>query len=204
MTDQERNNELYERETGKLGMWVFLFTELFLFGGLFLVYAVLRTKYSQDFHTAARELNAFIGTMNTVFLLVSSMAVAMSITAIQKNQKKLAMFLVIVTLVLAALFMMNKYFEWSHKFELKLYPGSEVLKNLGRGELLFFGLYFMMTGLHALHVLVGMVLLSINLIKIKTGAVNQNHYLLLENSGLYWHLVDLIWIFLFPLLYLIT
>jgi cytochrome c oxidase subunit III len=204
MTDQEIYNEHYESETGKLGMWIFLFTELFLFGGLFLVYAVFRAKYSQDFHTAARELNAFIGTMNTVFLLVSSMTVAMSVTAIQKNQKKLALFLVTVTLVLAALFMMNKYFEWSHKFEFKLYPGSEVLKNLPRGELLFFGLYFMMTGLHALHVLVGMVLLSVNLIKIRTGKVNQSHYLLLENSGLYWHLVDLIWIFLFPLLYLIT
>jgi cytochrome c oxidase subunit III len=204
MTVQETNNEQYERETGKLGMWIFLFTELFLFGGLFLVYAVFRAKYSADFHTAARELNAFIGTMNTVFLLVSSMTVAMSITAIQQNQKKLAMFLVFVTLLLAALFMLNKYFEWSHKFELKLYPGSAVLKNLGQGELLFFGLYFMMTGLHALHVLVGMVLLSINLVKIKAGAINQKHYLLLENSGLYWHLVDLIWIFLFPLLYLIT
>jgi cytochrome c oxidase subunit 3 len=204
MTLQESNNEHYESETGKLGMWIFLFTELFLFGGLFLVYAVFRAKYSGDFHTAAKELNAFIGTMNTVFLLVSSMTVAMSITAIQKNQRTLALFLVTVTLLLAALFMMNKYFEWSHKFEFKLYPGSEVLKNLPRGELLFFGLYFMMTGLHALHVLIGMILLSINLVKIRSGMINQNHYLLLENSGLYWHLVDLIWIFLFPLLYLIT
>ena len=204
MVTPEAYNEHYENETGKLGMWIFLFTELFLFGGLFLVYAVFRTKYSADFHIAARELNAFIGTMNTVFLLVSSMTVAMSITAIQKNQKKLAMFLVLVTLLLAALFMMNIFFEWAHKFEFKLYPGSQVLKNLPQGELLFFGLYFMMTGLHALHVLIGMILLSINFIKIKTGKVNQVHYLLLENSGLYWHLVDLIWIFLFPLLYLIT
>lgn len=204
MTEQENNTEIYNSETGKLGMWIFLFTELFLFGGLFLVYAVFRAKYSEDFHTAARELNAFIGTMNTVFLLVSSMTVAMSITAVQKNQRKLAMFLVMVTLLLAALFMMNKYFEWAHKFEFKLYPGSEVLKNLPRGELLFFGLYFMMTGLHAFHVLIGMILLSVNFVKIGTRQVNQNHYLLLENSGLYWHLVDLIWIFLFPLLYLIT
>jgi cytochrome c oxidase subunit 3 len=204
MVTPETYNEHYESETGKLGMWIFLFTELFLFGGLFLVYAVFRAKYSADFHTAARELNAFIGTMNTVFLLISSMTVAMSITAIQKNQRNLAMFLVFVTLLLAALFMMNKYFEWAHKFEFKLYPGSKVLKNLPQGELLFFGLYFMMTGLHALHVLIGMILLSINFIKIKIGKVNQAHYLLLENSGLYWHLVDLIWIFLFPLLYLIT
>ena len=204
MSAHETHSEQIDSETGKLGMWVFLFTELFLFGGLFLVYAVFRAKYSEDFHTAATELNTFIGTLNTVFLLVSSMTVAMAITAVQKNQKKLATFLIFVTLILAALFMMNKYFEWSHKFEFNLYPGSEVLKNLPRGELLFFGLYYMMTGLHAVHVLIGMILLSINLVKLKTGSVNQDHYLHLENSGLYWHLVDLIWIFLFPLLYLIT
>lgn len=203
-TLQQNHSEHIDSETGKLGMWIFLFTELFLFGGLFLVYAVFRAKYSEDFHTAANELNTFIGTLNTVFLLVSSMTVAMSITAIQKNNRKLALFLVFVTLVLAGLFMMNKYFEWSHKFEYHLYPGSEVLKNLPRGELLFFGLYYMMTGLHALHVFIGMILLSINIVKIGKGTVNQHHYLLLENSGLYWHLVDLIWIFLFPLLYLIS
>jgi len=203
-TSQQSHNEHIDSETGKLGMWLFLFTELFLFGGLFLVYAVFRAKYSEDFHTAADELNTFIGTLNTVFLLVSSMTVAMSVTAIQKNNKKLALFLVFITLVLAGLFMMNKYFEWAHKFEYNLYPGSEVLKNLPRGELLFFGLYYMMTGLHALHVLIGMILLSINIVKIGKGTVNRQHYLLLENSGLYWHLVDLIWIFLFPLLYLIT
>jgi len=204
MSGQDNYIEQQDRETGKLGMWIFLFTELFLFGGLFLVYAVFRAKYSADFHAAAAELNALIGTLNTVFLLTSSMTVAMSLTAMQKNNRNLALFLVFVTLLLAALFMMNKYFEWSHKFHFKLYPGSEVLKNLPHGELLFFGLYYMMTGLHALHVLVGMVLLSVNIVKIKTGRVNKMHYLLLENSALYWHLVDLIWIFIFPLLYLIT
>jgi cytochrome c oxidase subunit 3 len=204
MSDIHSNNEHFDKEAGKMGMWIFLFTELFLFGGLFLVYAVFRTKYSADFHTAASELNTFIGTMNTVFLLTSSMTVAMAITAIQKNNRNLALFLIGITLLLAALFMVNKYIEWSHKFEFNIYPGSPVLKTMGRGELLFFGLYYMMTGLHALHVFIGMILLSINLVKIKSGKVNQTSYLLLENSGLYWHLVDLIWIFLFPLLYLIT
>ncbi len=204
MTDLQKTIDLSDSEAGKLGMWIFLFTELFLFGGLFLVYAVFRAKYSEDFHAAATELNAFIGTLNTVFLLVSSMTVAMSLTAIQKDKKTLALFLVLITLFLAGLFMLNKYFEWSHKFHFKLYPGSEVLKNLGHGQLLFFGLYYMMTGLHALHVLVGMVLLSINAFKIYSGKVSRIRYLLLENSALYWHLVDLIWIFIFPLLYLIT
>ena len=204
MTVHPTHTEHIDSETGKLGMWIFLFTELFLFGGLFLVYAIFRAKYSADFHLAAEELNAFIGTINTVFLLVSSMTAAMALTAIQKGDKRLTIFLLLVTILLAALFMVNKYFEWSHKFEYGIWPGSPVLKNMSHGELLFFGLYYMMTGLHALHVLIGMILLSINVVKVKTGAVNSGRFLMLENSALYWHLVDLIWIFLFPLLYLIT
>ncbi len=204
MAVHQTHTEHIDSETGKLGMWIFLFTELFLFGGLFLVYAIFRAKYSADFHIAAEELNAFIGTMNTVFLLVSSMTAAMALTAIQKGDKRLTLFLLLVTILLAALFMVNKYFEWSHKFEYGIYPGSPVLKNMSHGELLFFGLYYMMTGLHALHVFIGMILLSINVVKVKSGAVNSERFLMLENSALYWHLVDLIWIFLFPLLYLIT
>jgi len=142
--------------------------------------------------------------MNTVFLLVSSMTAAMALTAIQKGDRRLTIFLLLITILLAALFMVNKYFEWSHKFEYGIWPGSPVLKNMSHGELLFFGLYYMMTGLHALHVMIGMILLSINVVKVKTGAVNSERFLMLENSALYWHLVDLIWIFLFPLLYLIT
>lgn len=204
MSVSTNHEEHIDSETGKLGMWIFLFTELWLFGGLFLVYAIFRAKYSADFHTGAAELNAFIGTVNTVVLLVSSMTVAMALTAVQKGDRRLALFLVFLTLVLAAVFMVNKYFEWAHKFEYNLFPGSEVLKNLPRGELLFFGLYYMMTGLHALHVIIGMILLTVNIVKIKSGAVNSERFLMLENSALYWHLVDLIWIFLFPLLYLIT
>lgn len=185
-------------------MWIFLFTELFLFGGLFLVYAIFRAKYSAEFHIAAAELNAFIGTMNTVFLLVSSMTAAMALTAIQKGDSRLTIFLLMVTILLAALFMVNKYFEWSHKFEYGIYPGSPVLKNMSHGELLFFGLYYMMTGLHALHVLIGMVLISISVVRVRARSINSERFLMLENSALYWHLVDLIWIFLFPLLYLIT
>jgi cytochrome c oxidase subunit 3 len=188
----------------KMGMWIFIFTELFLFGGLFLVYAVFRSQYTADFHKAAEETNTFIGTLNTIVLLISSMTVAMSITAIQNNQKGRAIRLLLMTLLLAAVFMVNKYFEWGHKFDLKLYPGSPVLANLPKGELLFFGLYFMMTGLHALHVLVGMILLVLTIVRIQNGRVHATNYSLIENSGLYWHLVDLIWIFLFPMMYLIT
>jgi len=204
MNTTATHSEHYDPEGSKIGMWLFLFTELFLFGGLFLVYAVFRNKYSADFHHVAHELNAFIGTFNTVVLLVSSMTVAMSITAVQKNNKRLAINLLLITIMLALVFMVNKYFEWSYKFEYKLYPGSPVVMNLPQGEILFYGLYYMMTGLHALHVLIGIVLLTINIFKVRSGKVNAERYSLIENSGLYWHLVDLIWIFLFPLLYLAT
>jgi len=188
----------------KLGMWLFIFTELLLFGGLFLVYAIYRVTYSEQFHTAALELNAFLGAANTVILLVSSMTVAMSITAIQKGDKKLALILLGITLLLAAGFLVNKYFEWGHKIHLGIYPGSDLIMKFERGELLFFGLYYFMTGLHAFHIIVGMVLLSIIFLKVRNGSIHAERFVLLENGGLYWHLVDLIWIFLFPLLYLIT
>jgi cytochrome c oxidase subunit III len=204
MSQAAHTEHVIDRESGKFGMWIFLFTELFLFGGLFLVYAVLRNQYSADFNVAAKELNAFVGTLNTVVLLVSSMTMAMSITAIQKGNSKFAFRMLLVTLLLAAFFMVNKYFEWSHKFEYFLYPGSDVMMNMPKGELLFFGLYYMMTGLHALHVIIGGVLIVISMVRVRSGRINQQSYLMLENSGLYWHLVDLIWIFLFPLMYLIT
>lgn len=204
MTNNLAHEEHYDPEGSKIGMWIFIFTELFLFGGLFLVYAVFRNQYSADFHHAAEELNAFIGTLNTVVLIASSMTVAVSITAIQKGNKKLAIQMLLLTVLAALIFMVNKYFEWSHKFELHIYPGSEVLKGLERGELLFYGLYYMMTGLHALHVLIGLVLIIIVIFRLKNGRITQERYVLHENAGLYWHLVDLIWIFLFPLLYLIT
>lgn len=188
----------------RMGMWIFIFTELLLFGGLFLVYAIYRNQYSAEFHSAAYELNTFMGAFNTVILLISSMTVAMSITAVQKNNKRLALILIGITIAMALLFLVNKYFEWGHKFHLGIYPGSELLQQFDRGELLFFGLYYFMTGLHGFHIVVGLVILSVILFKIKSGAINNDRYVLLENGGLYWHLVDLIWIFLFPLMYLIT
>jgi cytochrome c oxidase subunit III len=188
----------------KLGMWLFIFTELLLFGGLFLVYAVYRNMYSEDFHYAAMQLNVVFGTVNTVILLVSSMTVAMSITALQKGNKILCMWLILLTLVLAFAFLINKYFEWGMKFEHHIYPGSELMFQFRHGAILFFGLYFFMTGLHAFHVIVGMILLTVVLFRVKGGFVTSDRIVLLENGGLYWHLVDLIWIFLFPLLYLVT
>jgi cytochrome c oxidase subunit 3 len=188
----------------KLGMWLFIFTEILLFGGLFIVYSVYRYKNPVAFHLAAEELSVTIGTINTIILLISSMTVAMSITAIQLGKRITASALLSVTIVLALVFLVNKYFEWSGKFGHGIYPGSEILAKMGNGETLFFGLYFAMTGLHALHIIIGLVLLTVMLLQVIKGKVNSSYYFQLENSGLYWHLVDLIWIFLFPLFYLIS
>jgi cytochrome c oxidase subunit III len=177
---------------------------MLLFGGLFLVYAVYRHIYPQDFHYAAMQLNVAFGATNTVILLVSSMTVAMSITALQKGSKQLCLFLIGLTVTLALFFLVNKYFEWGHKLEHNIYPGSETVLGFKHGVILFFGLYFFMTGLHAFHVIVGMVVLMVIFFRVRSGKVNPGKFAFLENGGLYWHLVDLIWIFLFPLLYLIT
>ncbi len=193
----------FDPEASKLGMWLFIFTEILLFGGLFIVYSVYRYKHPVEFHLAHQELDVTIGLINTIILLVSSMTVAMSITSLQLGNKKLTLILIGTTLLLALIFLVNKYFEWGAKIHHDIYPGSEFLLSLSKGDMLFFGLYFFMTGLHAIHIIVGMVLLGVTFVKIKNGTVNQNRYSLLENSGLYWHLVDLIWIFLFPLFYLI-
>jgi cytochrome c oxidase subunit III len=188
----------------KLGMWIFIFTELLLFGGLFLVYAVFRAKYHDQFHQAGLELNVTIGAFNTIVLLVSSMTVAIALSALQKNNKKLSLQMLGITILCALVFLVNKYFEWGHKIEHGIYPGSPLMEKLEHGHLLYFSLYYFMTGLHALHIIVGMIILVIVFFRIRNNTTHSTKYMFLENGALYWHLVDLIWIFLFPLLYLIT
>jgi len=189
--------------SSKMGMWLFLFTEVLLFGGLFLVYMVYRFIYHENFLEASHDLNVLIGTVNTIVLLTSSMTVAMSITAMQKGNTRLSMQLIWLTILAALIFLFNKYFEWTAKFDHGLFPGMEHYGTLPSGERLFYFLYFFMTGLHALHVIVGGIFLLVVIRAIKRQKVRQDKYMLLENSGLYWHLVDLIWIYLFPLFYLI-
>jgi cytochrome c oxidase subunit 3 len=187
----------------RMGMWLFLFTELILFGGMFLVYAVYRFKFPDEFRLGAHELNDFIGAVNTIILLTSSLTVAMSITAIQQGKKFLSVTFLGMTQLMAVAFLVNKYFEWSHKFSSGLFPQSPILLQKPHGEILYFGLYYVMTGLHAIHVIIGMVILGVMMIFIMRNSINQNSYVRLESGGLYWHLVDIIWIFLFPLFYLI-
>lgn len=188
----------------KTGMWLFLFTEMFLFAGLFIVYSVYRYRNAEAFHQAATELDVVIGTINTAILLISSMTIAMSISALQKKNKKLSLALLGVTFFLGLVFLVNKYFEWGGKIGHGIYPGSEILFSRGQGDVLFFGLYFFMTGLHALHIVIGMAFIGFVFVFIWKEKLTHDNFALLENSGLYWHLVDLIWIYLFPLFYLIT
>ena len=186
----------------RLGMWLFLVTEMVLFGGLFIAYSYMRAMYPGEFHHAGAELNVTLGVINTVVLLTSSLTVGLSIVAIQRGEKARSMALLASTLGLGAVFLVIKSFEWAAKFHHGLYPNSAHLATLPPGEQIFFGLYFTMTGLHGLHVIAGMGVLAWVLHMMAKDQVRPDQYIHLENGGLYWHLVDVIWIFLLPLFYL--
>lgn len=204
-TEHSVNAHVHRDDIGsRMGMWLFLFTELLLFGGMFLLYSVYRYEYPEAFHIAAKELNIIMGAFNTAVLLTSSLTMALSIVAIQRGQKNLSIVMQLITIFLAIFFLVNKYFEWSAKFHHGIYPGSEELLSKSSGEILFFGLYYVMTGLHGVHVIVGMVLIAVMTRMTRKEIITKDSYVRLENAGLYWHLVDIIWIFLFPLFYLIT
>lgn len=246
-------------EGAKIAMWLFLFTEILLFGGLFILYAVYRFLYPVDFHNAAIELNTALGATNTLVLLTSSLTVVLSIEALQRGNRKLSLWMLGLTILCALTFLVIKYFEWGAKFHHGLYPGSEELLTHSNGEVIFFNMYYAMTGLHGIHVLVGMAILSgmfyfiarkpvdkermgFDIVeRLRGGAhlavvadngneigkvleiddkvrnidikvtyetvpekFDPRNLIKLENSALYWHIVDVIWIFLFPLFYLIT
>ena len=187
----------------KLGMWFFLFTEVILFGGMFLVYSVYREVNTADFHEAGMEMNVVIGAVNTIILLTSSLTMALSISAIKKGAKNSSVLLQAATVLLGIAFLVNKYFEWSDHIRHGFYPNSPQLLAMSHGKILFFGLYYVMTGIHALHVLIGMSVITFILVLTIRGTVTRSDYIKLENAGLFWHLVDVIWIYLFPLFYLI-
>ena len=187
----------------KMGMWLFLFTEVLLFGGMFILYASYRFMYSDSFKVAAAELNTYIGAINTIILLASSCAVVLAIVALQRKNKKLCLGFLWFTQACGAAFMVNKYFEWTHKIHMGIYPKGPALQEMSEGEVIFFGLYYVMTGLHGLHIIVGMIFIGFIMHMIQKNKITHDNYQKLENSGLYWHLVDVIWIFLFPLFYLI-
>ena len=197
--------ETHSDYTGaKIGMWLFLYTELLLFGGMFILYAVYRYNHPVEFHEAAKQLDTTIGAVNTLVLLTSSLTMALSIAALQKGKKSLSLFFQTLTILLGAAFLANKYVEWGAKIHHGLYPNSEYLLTQNKGTILFYGLYYVMTGLHGLHVLIGIGVFLFMFYFTMSGTVASDNSVKLENAGLYWHLVDIIWVFLFPLFYLIT
>ncbi|NSW74551.1 cytochrome c oxidase subunit 3 family protein [bacterium] len=182
-----------EHESAKLGMWLFLATELLLFGGLFAAYAIYRAKYPEMFMDGSKSLDVVLGTVNTVILIFSSLTVAVAVKAIQENRIKLVKLMLWITIICAAIFAVNKYFEYTYKFSKGIFPGTDI----------FYSIYFASTGVHMLHVFIGMIVLGILLRKVYKGKYSKENFTAIEIGGLYWHLVDLIWIYLFPLLYLV-
>jgi len=232
-------------EASKLGMWIFLVTEILLFGGMFVAYAIYRAWYPELFESASLQLDTVMGAINTVVLLASSLTVAWAIRGAQRDNQKVLLWNLVATVLLAGTFMVVKYFEYTHKFELGIFPGehfelapgtidvtgAEVTGTRPVAELavegaaggehaeeghgregpifsnpragVFFSIYYVMTGIHGLHVLIGMVAISILAWNARRGRYSSVYYTPVENVGLYWHVVDIIWIFLFPLMYLI-
>ena len=191
-------------EGAKLGMWLFLATEFFLFVGPLLLYYAYRYRYGGGFASGSQELGRALGTVNTVVLLTSSLTMALAVSTVRKGMKRAGALLLSATIALGFIFLFIKYFEWSAKIGHSIYPGGAALASMEPGEPLFFGLYYLMTGIHGLHVLGGIVLISIMLRMVLSGSVSGENYASLENTGLYWHFVDIVWIYLFPLFYLVA
>ncbi len=194
-----------QADSAKLGMWLFLLTEILLFGGLFAAYSVYRAWNPEIFHNGHLFLNTTLGTINTVVLITSSLTIALAIHYIQTGKRTATIANLSVTLVLAATFLVIKYFEYAHKFHEGQLPGKfyhfEGME--GTNPHIFFSIYFLMTGLHGIHVIAGMAVITWVLVRTIKNHFSAEYYTPVEMTGLYWHLVDLIWIFLFPLFYLI-
>ena len=192
-------------DSAKLGMWVFLLTEVLFFGGLFVAYAIYRSWNPGMFYNAHKALDWRLGGLNTIVLITSSVTMALAIRSFQLNRQKQGVWLLVVTWLCAATFMVVKYFEYAHKFHVGQLPGKyyTFAGIAGTNPHIFFSVYFMMTGLHGIHVLVGMGVILWLIIRARKGHFGPEYYTPVEVTGLYWHLVDMVWIFLFPLFYLI-
>jgi cytochrome c oxidase subunit III len=204
------DNAGQQKEASTLGMWVFLITEIMFFGGMFAAYTVYRSWYPVVFAVASSSLNATIGATNTCVLLLSSFTMVMAVRAGQLGRQKGIIVFLILTLIFGGAFLGIKAIEWNEKFEEHHIPGQAAfhLEGLRASEdqghaQLFFSLYFAMTGLHALHMVIGVGILLGLILAARKGRYTADYYTPVDVAGLYWHFVDIIWIFLFPLLYLI-
>jgi cytochrome c oxidase subunit 3 len=193
--------------TAKLGMWVFIMQEILFFTPLFVGYFMYKGQYFPSFHEAAKSLDPVMGAVNTVILITSSFTMARAVSAAQRGNREALKENLLWTILCAIGFLVVKYIEYSHKVHDGLLPGSHFnnaeLLGVAPQAPLFFAFYFAMTGLHGIHVLVGVGLLTWLWFRARRGDFGSNYYTPVEMTGLYWHLVDLIWIYLFPILYLV-
>ena len=203
------DTEAQQKDASTLGMWIFLITEIMFFGGMFAVYTVYRSWYPDVFAIASSSLNEIIGAVNTGVLLLSSFTMVMAVRAGQLGQRKMIVIFLILTLLFGGIFLGVKAYEWNQKFEEHHIPGQAAFHLAGvlpqeQGHAqLFFSIYFAMTGLHALHMVIGVGILLTLIVLARKGRFSASYYTPVDVAGLYWHFVDIIWIFLFPLLYLI-
>src|SRR5436190_2721654 len=193
-----------QKEASTLGMWTFLATEIMFFGGLFLSYTVYRTTYPQAFAAGSRHNNLWLGTINTAVLLTSSLTMALAVHAAQANRTRALMRFLAATSGMGLVFLGIKGIEYYQHFAEHLVPGIHYAGTGPAKTELFFYLYFAMTGLHAIHVLVGVGLLTVLLLLARARRFSSDYYTPVEISGLYWHFVDLVWVFLYPLFYLVN
>lgn len=195
----------FELELNVLGMWLFLATEIMFFGGLFTGYIVYRFLYPEAFAEAGRRLDLVLGTANTFILLTSSLTMALAVNSIQRDRRRALIFFLLATMALGSAFLALKGTEYLHVIEEGLFPGGPFLWT-GPGvqqARMFFSLYFTMTGLHAIHMVLGILWLGLMVFLAWRKKFTPHRYDLIELTGLFWHFVDIVWIFLFPLLYLI-
>jgi cytochrome c oxidase subunit 3 len=199
------DNLAQQKEASTLGMWVFLVTEVLFFGGLFLTYMIYRSWYPDAFAAASHELDVTLGTINTAVLIGSSLTMALAVHAAQTGERKLLMIFLVATMVLGVIFLGIKSVEYYEKFTQHHVPGPgfQFEAEYFRNAQLFFSLYFIMTGLHAVHMIIGLGIMTWMLVWSWNGTITADYASPIEISGLYWHFVDIVWIFLFPLLYLI-
>ena len=194
-----------QHDASALGMWVFLVTEVMFFGGLFTAYVVYRTAFPEAFHAASKELDIGLGAFNTVVLITSSLTMALAVHGAQVGRRGMLVTCLLLTILFGGIFLGVKSYEYAHKWHEHLVPGPSFVFHGPdpTNAQLFFSLYFAMTGLHALHMIIGIGLLGVLTVRGAQGMFNRFYYTPVELIGLYWHFVDLVWIFLFPLLYLL-
>jgi len=195
----------HEFQASKQGMWLFMVTEVLMIGAIFVGYFIFRERFPEAFHEAHKLLNVKLGALNTAVLIFSSYTMVRGVSAAQRGDNKKCLRFLATTVAMGAIFCIVKYFEYSHKIHEGTLPGGFYTfagLNVPNAPL-FFSFYFIMTGIHAFHVVVGMSLITWIMFRVKRGEITPEFFTPVELVGFYWHFVDLVWIYLFPLLYLL-